>query len=69
MRHLDPRKEVVHAFADHTKLNRTFCPPAPTDLRTGVREMATWVRARGPAVPVTYENIEIMRNLPPSWHP
>lgn len=67
--HLDPRNEVVHAFADHEKAQNVFDPPPTIDLETGLRRMASWVLENGPAVPVTFDNIEIDRNLPPSWRP
>ena len=65
--HLEPRNEAVHVLSDHTKLRRVFAPPPPLDLRTGVRRMAEWVRARGVAVPVGISRLEIEKNLPPSW--
>jgi len=69
LRHLDARNEVVHAFSDHSKINAAFAPPPPTDLKTGIGRMAAWVLSHGPAQPVVFENIEITRNLPPSWKP
>jgi len=69
LRHLDARNEVVHAFSDHAKINAAFAPPPPTDLKTGIGRMAAWVFSHGPAHPVVFENIEITRNLPPSWKP
>jgi UDP-glucose 4-epimerase len=67
LRHLEARNEVVHAFSDHSKVRRIFSPPDPIDLRTGLRRMAQWVLARGPASPVRFENIEVTKNLPPAW--
>jgi hypothetical protein len=29
--------------------------------------MAAWVRARGASRPVTFGDIEVRKNLPPSW--
>jgi UDP-glucose 4-epimerase len=65
--HLPARNEVVHAFSDHAKLRRAFGDSHPTDLRTGIRRMAEWARRRGPMRPVTFSDIEIRKNLPPSW--
>jgi UDP-glucose 4-epimerase len=65
--HLPARNEVVHAFSDHGKARACFSPPAPIDLATGIGRMAAWVRARGPSRPVTFSNIEVSKNLPPSW--
>ena len=66
--HLPERKEVVHAFSDHTKVRRVFETPEPLSLDDGIRRMADWVRAHGPRDPVEFgESIEIDRNLPPIW--
>jgi len=67
IRHLDAREEVVHAFSDHSRLQSIFMPPKPMDLETGLRRMAEWVRAHGPASPVRFKNIEVEKKLPPSW--
>jgi UDP-glucose 4-epimerase len=69
IRHLEARNEVVHAFCDHSRVNRVFSPPSPLDLPTGIGRMAEWVRQRGPATPVRFDDIEISKNLPPSWRP
>jgi UDP-glucose 4-epimerase len=66
-KHLPPRNEVVHAFADHSKVQSVFSPPPPIDLPTGLRRMAHWVKSRGPSTPVGYSNIEVTKNMPPSW--
>lgn len=65
--HLEARNEVVHAFSDHAKVQRIFTPPPAIPLREGLQRMAAWVKSRGPASPVQFDNIEIERNLPPSW--
>ncbi len=64
---LDARNEVQHAFADHSRVQRVFSPPAPIDLQEGIGRMAKWVKAHGPRPAVTFSNIEISKNLPPSW--
>lgn len=65
--HLAPRNEVVHAFSDHAKVRSIFDPPAPVDLHEGIQRMADWVKQHGPMQPVVFENIELTKNLPPSW--
>jgi UDP-glucose 4-epimerase len=67
VKHLPARNEVVHAFSDHSKVQRVFSPPAPIDLRTGIRRMAAWVKGRGPATPVRFSDIEIRDKLPAGW--
>ena len=44
-----------------------FAPPPPVPLEEGLARMARWVLSRGPAVPIVFDEIEIARNLPPSW--
>lgn len=65
--HLPARNEVLHAFSDHSRVRETFQPDQDVDLETGLARMAAWVRARGPAMPVKFSNIEVARNLPESW--
>jgi UDP-glucose 4-epimerase len=67
IRHLPARQEVVHATSDHSRVREVFAPPPPVPLREGIGRMAAWVKARGPGHPVTFSNIEVEKNLPPSW--
>jgi UDP-glucose 4-epimerase len=66
--HLPSRHEVVHAFSDHSKVRRVFRQGAEVELRDGIERMAEWARQHGARPPVEFaEEIEIERNLPPSW--
>lgn len=66
--HLDPRNEVVHAYATHEKLGRVFLDlPCPTILHDGIGKMADWVRRVGARDPIVFDNVEVIENLPPSW--
>jgi UDP-glucose 4-epimerase len=66
--HEPPRHEVLHAYSDHTRVREVFEPPAPIDLRTGIRRMSAWVKQHGARDPVEFAGaIEIERGLPPSW--
>jgi UDP-glucose 4-epimerase len=67
VKHLPAREEVVHAYADHSKVHEVFGASEPIDLKTGIERMARWVRERGPQSPVEFSEIEIEKNLPPSW--
>lgn len=67
VKHLDARKEVIHAFASHEKARDVFGAVEPVTLRDGIRRMAAWTKERGPMAPVVFKNIEITKNLPPSW--
>ena len=67
LHHLPARNEVVHAYADHGKVARVFSPPPPVPLSAGIARMAAWVKSHGPRQPVEFSNIEVKKNLPPSW--
>jgi len=65
--HLPARKEVVHAFSDHTRMRRVFEPGPSVELQDGIRRMAEWTK-RQPLLPAPrFDNIEVPKNLPPSW--
>ena len=66
--HLEPRKEVVHAFADHSKIERVLGHRAKWSLADGLDRMAAWAKSIGPARPSARQQIELIRNLPPSWN-
>lgn len=68
VKHLDARNEVVHAFSNHAKVTKHFGASTPVTLEQGIGRMAEWVKKHGPATPVVFSNIEIRKNLPPSWN-
>lgn len=65
--HLPPRNEVTLAFSDHSKAQHVFGNRPKTTLDDGIGRMAQWVKAQGTREPSIFENIEILKNLPPSW--
>jgi UDP-glucose 4-epimerase len=65
--HHEARKEVLHAFSDHSKMARVFGHPAPISLAEGVRRMCEWAREHGPRTTPPFAGIEVEKNLPPSW--
>jgi UDP-glucose 4-epimerase len=65
--HLDPRNEVRVAFSDHSKAERVFGSKAQTALSDGLWAMAGWVKAHGARESSIFENIEVSKNMPPSW--
>jgi UDP-glucose 4-epimerase len=67
IRYLPARNEVQHAYPDHTKAQRTFGQSPTTPLDEGVARMAMWARRIGARTGRTFDNIEVTRNLPPSW--
>jgi len=67
VKHLPPRNEVCIAFSDHSACTRVFGSVPQTPLDQGLKRMAAWVKAVGSRKSKEFENIEIHRNLPPSW--
>jgi UDP-glucose 4-epimerase len=65
--HLDPRNEVKNAFSDHSKAERVFGKRTKTSLPEGVGAMAAWVREHGARESCIFEDIEVAKNMPPSW--
>jgi UDP-glucose 4-epimerase len=69
LQYLPPRQEVQHAFSDHKKLMKLISPASFIPLKAGLKRMAQWVTTNGPAPPTQFANVEIEKNLPPSWRP
>jgi UDP-glucose 4-epimerase len=67
LKHLPARNEVVHAYSDHSKARRVFGDQPPVSLEDGIARMAAWAKAAGPRQSRYFGEIEIARNLPPSW--
>jgi UDP-glucose 4-epimerase len=65
--HLAPRNEVIHAYADHSKVEKAFPLKEPTSLEAGIQRMAKWARLVGSRKSKDFEHIEIRKNLPQSW--
>ncbi len=65
--HLPPRNEVMHAYADHSKVKSIFSGNDPVSLEEGIGKMAAWAKNAGARESSKFENIEIKENLPPSW--
>lgn len=68
VQHLPARNEVVDAFADHAKVNSHFGDLiAGVPLEQGIARMMAWVKERGARATTRFSNIEVAKNLPPSW--
>jgi UDP-glucose 4-epimerase len=65
--HLPARTEVQHAYPDHSKARQVFGQDAVVPLQEGVARMAAWAQRVGARAALPFGNIEITRNLPPSW--
>ncbi|MCC6840089.1 MAG: NAD-dependent epimerase/dehydratase family protein [Flavobacteriales bacterium] len=67
VKHMEARNEVAFAFSDHTKVRGVFGQAPETPLGDGLRRMAPWAKATGARQSAAFGEIEILRNLPPSW--
>jgi len=65
--YLPARNEVLQAWADHTKMQQVFGSQANTNLADGLARMAVWARETGVQESKHFDEIEIHRNMPPSW--
>ena len=65
--HHEARSEVVHAFADHSKLRRVFGEQPHTSLEAGVERMVGWAREHGARSTREFAGIEVTDRLPRSW--
>lgn len=65
--YLPPRNEVKIAFSDHSKAENTFKKPSKVTLEEGIGLMAEWVKKHGARQSNVFKDIEIVKNLPPSW--
>ena len=61
------RNEVKNIFADQGRCQEVFGTSGETTLEKGIQKMTDWVMEHGPRDPVRFSNIEISKNLPPSW--
>ncbi|MBN1483915.1 MAG: NAD-dependent epimerase/dehydratase family protein [Chloroflexia bacterium] len=67
IRYLPARREVLHAYANHSKAQRVFGLGEPTPLEEGIARMARWARGVGARQSGPFEGVEVRRNMPPSW--
>jgi UDP-glucose 4-epimerase len=67
IKHLEARKEVLHAVADHAKVSDVFGYRAKWTLERGLGRMAEWALRVGPREPSRRADVEVDRNLPQSW--
>ena len=54
-------------LADRNKARRIFGDGEPVSLEEGIDRMAAWARRAGARESSTFSEIEIERNMPPSW--
>lgn len=67
VRHLDARNEVMHAYADHSKVQKVFSIQSGYTLKKGLQLMADWAKTAGSKESDKFKGIEITEKLPPIW--
>jgi UDP-glucose 4-epimerase len=67
LKHVEARNEVVHAWSDHSKLERIFGMQPNTSLVEGLTRMADWAKRTGARQSKAFGHIEITEKLPPHW--
>ena len=68
VKYLDARNEVVHAYSAHEKVRKYFGNLIRNvSLEEGIAGMAAWAQKAGARQGRPFANIEVRKNLPPSW--
>ena len=65
--HLPARLEVYQAFSNHQKAKDIFKIKSETKMEDGLKKMIDYALTLGPMATKKFKNIEIEKNLPPSW--
>jgi len=67
VKYLQARKEVVHAYSDHTKAHNYFGESSGYTLDQGIGKMVSWAKKVGARKGQEFSNIEIKKGLPEGW--
>jgi len=67
IKYLEARNEVVHAYSTHDKIRKVFKLGPETTLKEGITKMANWAKKEGAKKSQDFGNIEVLKNMPPSW--
>jgi len=65
--YLNARKEVLHAYSDHSKAHKIFGKSGTLTLNEGIKRMSEWAQRVGARKGQEFEDIEIRKNLPQGW--
>lgn len=66
--HLQERKEVKHAYSDHTKLCMLFGRLPMTPFEEGIEKTITWGKTMGARKVKDFTHLEIKNGLPEGWN-
>jgi len=65
--HFPARNEVKHAYSENSKVKKVFKYTPACSIEEGLTRMAKWALKIGVTKSKQFKNIEIAKNLPPSW--
>lgn len=65
--YLQPRKEVLHAYSDHTKAHNVLGKNGAISMDEGIQKMAEWAKKVGSRKSQEFSNVEIRENMPEGW--
>ena len=65
--HLEERKEVKHAYADHSKIKKFLDYKTTVTVDEGIQRTIAWAKEEGIRKTKEFTNIEIRKNLPKGW--
>ncbi len=68
IQYTEARKEAMHAFSSHENVKVVFGDLIKNvPLAEGIARMAAWAKEFGARQGQVFENIEVYKNMPPSW--
>ena len=68
LKHLEARKEVLHAYSAHDKVRKYFGDLIQNvSLEAGVNRMAIWAKKVGARQGQPFAGVEVRKNMPSSW--
>jgi len=65
--YLQARKEVLHAYSDHTKAHSVLGKNGAMSMDEGIEKMAEWAKKVGSRKSQEFSNVEIRENMPEGW--
>lgn len=66
--YLEARNEILHAYSSHEKAHLHFSHLIENvNLESGIKRMSEWVLKVGAKKSKTFDNLEIVKNLPKAW--
>lgn len=67
MSYLKERREVMHAYCSHDKVNSIFKRGQRYSFDDGLKNMVEWAKRAGSRQSKQFNSIEVLKNMPASW--